>query len=111
MDAHLDLINQRKTAIVRLSLGLLEMAGSAFSIALVWGSGINPVSLTAISVTCFLTALSVVLFGRGGSTFRGLRPPRFIRSSPVCNVPVTNGCQHGGADSSIRFATPFKMRE
>jgi hypothetical protein len=71
MQAHLDSMKQRKTAIARLGLGLLEMAGSAFSIALVWGSGINPVSFTAVSVTCFLTALSVVLFGRGGSAFRG----------------------------------------
>jgi hypothetical protein len=70
MSTRHEMVKERKKAILRLSLGLMEMAGSAFSIALVWGSGINRLSLTSVATTSFLTAFSVVLFGRGGSAFR-----------------------------------------
>ena len=55
----------RGWAIFRLVLGMLQMAGAAFSLGMLIGTGVNPVSLAAVVVTALLTTVSVLLFGKG----------------------------------------------
>lgn len=53
---------------LRLGLGVAQMTGAALSAALLVFSGVNNVSLGAAMVTCFLTGVSVTLFGRRRDT-------------------------------------------
>lgn len=48
---------------VRLVLGLLQMLGAALSVILLVLTGMTAVALTAVTVTCALTSISVLLFG------------------------------------------------
>jgi len=48
---------------VRLVLGFAQMGGATFSAVLLLQTGMNPVSLGAVVITCALTGLSVILFG------------------------------------------------
>ncbi len=55
-------------ATLRLVLGVAQMTGAALSAALLLFSGVNKVSLGVAMATCFLTGLSVTLFGRRRDT-------------------------------------------
>jgi hypothetical protein len=57
----------RHWAIVRLVLGLLQMAGAGISLALLIETGINVRSLISVVVTGLLTSTSVLLFGSARS--------------------------------------------
>jgi hypothetical protein len=48
----------------RFVLGLAQMFGVAFSLALLISTGVNRYSLCATVVTCLATSVSVLLFGR-----------------------------------------------
>lgn len=56
-------IQERRWAFVRMALGLLQMAGAAFSLTLLFLTGVNTVSLGAVAVTGILTTISILLFG------------------------------------------------
>ncbi len=56
---------QRHWAIAGLILGVLQMAGAAFLVALLVKSGVNSWSLAAVIVTGVLTTISDLLFGKG----------------------------------------------
>ena len=49
---------------IRFALGFVQMAGVAFSLALLFWSGVNKYSLAAVVLTCLATSVSVLLFGR-----------------------------------------------
>jgi hypothetical protein len=53
-------------AAVRLALGLAQMGGAAASVTLLARTGMNEWSLSAVALTCLLTTVSVLLFGRRG---------------------------------------------
>jgi hypothetical protein len=55
---------ERRWALLRVVLGCAQMFGAAFSVVLVLETGVSPVSLTSVAITCSLTSLSVLLFGR-----------------------------------------------
>lgn len=48
----------------RFILGMLQMFGVVVSLVLIFETGINKLSLIASVLTCGLTSLSVLLFGR-----------------------------------------------
>ncbi len=50
----------------RLVLGMLEMFGAVVSLTLVFINGVSRLSLTAVVLTSLATAVSVLLYGRGG---------------------------------------------
>ena len=50
-------------AMVRLALGLLQMAGAAFFLALLIWTGMNRFSMTSVAITSLLTLLSISLYG------------------------------------------------
>jgi hypothetical protein len=53
-------------AIVRMVLGLAQMTGAVAAFYLLFQTGVNALSLSAVVITCLLTTLSVLLFrGRG----------------------------------------------
>jgi hypothetical protein len=54
---------QRAWAVVRVILGLLQMMGAVVSAYLLLQTGVNPLSLAAVVLTCFFTSVSVLLFG------------------------------------------------
>lgn len=54
---------QRRWTIVRLLLGLAQIFGAGFSVALLVKTGLSPASLIAVVTTCVLTTGSVLLFG------------------------------------------------
>jgi hypothetical protein len=54
---------ERRWAIARILLGFLQMAGAAFSLALLVEAGVDKLSLISIAVTGLLTTISVLLFG------------------------------------------------
>ncbi len=49
---------------VRFALGMLQMFGVVFSLVLILETGINRLSLAAFVLTCAVSTLSVLLFGR-----------------------------------------------
>ena len=49
--------------IIRLLLGFAQMAGAAFSLALLIFSGVSAPALVSVVATCLLTMMSVLLFG------------------------------------------------
>lgn len=51
----------KATAILRMVLGLAQMMGAILSIRLLMTTGVNKVTLAAVSVTCLLVAASVAL--------------------------------------------------
>lgn len=55
---------ERWWATLRLILGLLQMAGAAFTLALLVETGVNKSSLAAVTATGLLTTISVLLFGK-----------------------------------------------
>jgi hypothetical protein len=59
--------------IVRLILGLLQMAGAVFSWVLIWKTGIGKASVAAVVGTCLLTTVSVLLFGSRDSSRQSRR--------------------------------------
>jgi len=54
---------QRTLALLRLFLGMLQIAGVGFSLALLLYTGVTTYSLVAVVVTCLLTSVSVLIFG------------------------------------------------
>lgn len=56
---------ERRWAILRLALGLLQIVGAGFSLALLVEAGVSSLSLASVAVTGLLTTLSVLLFGKG----------------------------------------------
>jgi hypothetical protein len=48
---------------VRLTLGLLQMAGVGISVVLLYRGGVTTLALAAATFTTALTALSIALFG------------------------------------------------
>jgi hypothetical protein len=65
MQAQPQLGTERRWAIVRLVLGLLQIVGARFSLALLVEAGVNRLSLASVAVSGLLTTLSVLLFGKG----------------------------------------------
>ena len=61
--------SRQSLAKVRLTLGLLQMAGAAFSLALLVWTGINRFSMLSALITTLSTSLSVWLFGSGSTSF------------------------------------------
>jgi hypothetical protein len=53
-------------AVGRMVLGLAQMMGAVIAAYLLLQTGMNEWSLTAVVLTCGLTAISVRLFGRRG---------------------------------------------
>ena len=48
---------------IRLILGLIQMTAAAVALGLLAG-GVTPLALIVVVLTCLLTTISVVLFGR-----------------------------------------------
>lgn len=48
---------------VRLLLGILQITGVGMSLALLLYTGVTTPSLVAVVCTCFMTCVSVLLFG------------------------------------------------
>ena len=65
--------SRQSMAMVRLTLGLLQMAGAAFSLALLIWTGINRFSILSALITTLLTSLSVWLFGSSSTSFLASR--------------------------------------
>lgn len=57
---------ERWRAIVRLALGTLQIFGASFSVVLLFLTGVNPWSLSAVVLTCAFTTVSVLIFGDRG---------------------------------------------
>ncbi len=55
--------SQRALAFLRLFLGMLQIAGVGFSLALLLYTGVTTYSLVAVVVTCLVTSVSVLIFG------------------------------------------------
>jgi hypothetical protein len=56
-------------ALVRLTLGMMQMTGAVVSFYLLLRTGMNDLSLSAVAFTCLCTTVSVLLFGgRGGKS-------------------------------------------
>jgi hypothetical protein len=55
--------NSQRWVIVRMVLGVLQMAGAISSVSLLFHSGLSALSLACVVVTSFLTTVSVFLFG------------------------------------------------
>jgi hypothetical protein len=58
--------------LVRLLLGMAQVCGAGFSIALLLESGVSAAALVAVVITCVLTTISVLLFG-GRRSSKGRR--------------------------------------
>jgi hypothetical protein len=54
--------NIRRWAVLRLILGLVQISGAAFSVALIAHSGITPLALGSVIVTGIFTGTSMWLF-------------------------------------------------
>ena len=74
MQAETQAGTQRRWAIVRLILGFLQMAGAAFTLALLLETGVNKFSLAAVVATGLLTTISVLLFGKYSWVQKYLNP-------------------------------------
>ena len=48
---------------IRLTLGLIQMTAAAVALGLLVASGVTPLALIVVVLTCLLTTISVVLFG------------------------------------------------
>ena len=66
MHARLQAGKEQRGAVVRVVLGLLQMAGATFSLALLIEGGVNKLSLISVAITGLLTTVSVLLFGGRG---------------------------------------------
>jgi hypothetical protein len=55
---------ERRWAIVRLTLGILQMTGAGLALGLLAAGGVTRASLTVVVLTGLMTTLSVLLFGR-----------------------------------------------
>ena len=55
--------------VMRLVLGMLQMGGTVVSLVLLAVTGVSPIALTSVVMTCALTTISVLLFGarKGGA--------------------------------------------
>ena len=51
-------------AVVRLVLGLLQVIGATVSVSMLIQLGVTAESLSAVALTCLLTTISVIIFGR-----------------------------------------------
>lgn len=58
---------ERRVALARLILGVLQMGGAVFSATLIWETGLNPLTLAASLTTVLITVASLLLFGRDSS--------------------------------------------
>jgi hypothetical protein len=54
---------ERRWALIRLLLGVGQIGGAGFSLALLLSVGLTSISLAAVVVTGLLTTVSVLLFG------------------------------------------------
>lgn len=54
---------ERRRALLRLALGTLQIFCTSGSIVLLFQTGTNPWSLSAVAITCAITTISVLLFG------------------------------------------------
>jgi hypothetical protein len=55
--------SERRRATLRFALGTAQIFGAAVAIVLLFLTGVNPWSLTAVTLTCVFTTVSVLLFG------------------------------------------------
>jgi hypothetical protein len=62
---------ETRWGILRIALGVLQMFGASLSVVLLLRTGVSPVALTSVALTCLCTTASVLLFG--------LRSPRSRR--------------------------------
>lgn len=56
--------SERRWAIVRLTLGVLQMTGAALALGLLAAGGVTRAALTLVVLTGLMTTISVLLFGR-----------------------------------------------
>ena len=56
-------IVKRRSAMVRLGLGIAQMSAAAFALGLLVSEGITARALAAAVIACTITTLSVLLFG------------------------------------------------
>ena len=56
--------SERRWAIVRLTLGILQMTGAALALGLLAAGGVTRASLTVVVLTGLMTTISVLLFAR-----------------------------------------------
>jgi hypothetical protein len=56
--------SERRWALVRLTLGVLQMTGAALALGLLAAGGVTQASLTVVVLTGLMTTISVLLFGR-----------------------------------------------
>jgi hypothetical protein len=64
MRTQLDKRRQLSWALIRLTLGFLQMMGAVASLLLLVKTGVSTVSLASVVVTGLFTTFSVLLFGR-----------------------------------------------
>ena len=63
IESDVDRRDERSWAIVRLALGMTQMAGAVVSLVLLVETGVTAVTLATVVVTCVSTSVSVLLFG------------------------------------------------
>jgi hypothetical protein len=54
----------RRSAVIRLTLGVAQMSAAAFALGLLAVEGVTARALAAAVTACTITTLSVLLFGR-----------------------------------------------
>lgn len=56
-------VSERRRALLRFVLGTVQVFGASASIVLLFLTGVNSWSLTAVTLTCVFTTVSALLFG------------------------------------------------
>jgi hypothetical protein len=62
---------EKRWALVRVVLGLLQMFGASLSVVLLLKMGVSPVCIAAVALTCLCATVSVILFGSRSPRNRG----------------------------------------
>jgi len=78
----------RRWAIVRLTLGFLQMFGAVFSLCLFLYTGVKPATIAAVLVTGMFTGVSMLLFqvlkyGQQRDANPTGQSPQMARTTPV----------------------------
>ena len=60
-------ISERRWALIRVALGILQMFGASMGAVLLFQTGVTRLSLLVVVITGLCTTLSVFLFGRRNS--------------------------------------------
>jgi hypothetical protein len=71
-------LTEARWALLRLILGVAQMTGAVVALCLLITMGLDAPIIAAVVITCVLTTVSVLFFGRGGP--RGHAADQHIRS-------------------------------